>query len=383
MFHQVAAYRPGRRAANQQCVGVLTKPISLLSLGEGMAYKRSNGKLARRKKMEPAVTTLFFNTPVVSGNSSGASYIDLSQVASLVNRRFYRQGINWVVGSMKVFTSIPGTVTVLKLPQTWVMKNSWVKGFNAWKDMNEDALEDNESVRPKFLDFKIYADADHHSAGYAANLLPRTFELAAGAVSPVEALPGEWEPSKYVIPRGTTGSQGETITREVIATGPNYPGVGAGGFNAVSLIEGYAASRGLPHIIDPNTPGDAADAVGTTPQNWITALSNDGVEQDAEVLGDMISENNQAPYPFEDDGSNVDTMYPGGANQLTGLQIHDTSIISATTIGSTTHLKGGEFYCGLMKILHTVSGETAGNLGIQIDLVPGPHRGYMCESMGA
>jgi hypothetical protein len=44
--------------------------------------------------------------------------------------------------------------------------------------MNREALAETESVAPKFLDFKVYADADHHEAGFAANLLPRS---AAGA----------------------------------------------------------------------------------------------------------------------------------------------------------------------------------------------------------
>ena len=47
---------------------------------------------SKRSKIEPAVMTLTFATP---GSGAARSYIDLSQVASLVNRRFYRQGINF------------------------------------------------------------------------------------------------------------------------------------------------------------------------------------------------------------------------------------------------------------------------------------------------
>ena len=55
-----------------------------------------------------------------------------------------------------------------------------------------------------------------------------------------------------------------------------------------------------------------------------------------------------APYPFENDGVNLDTMYPGGANQLVGLQIHSIENVTGTTIGGTTRIKGGNFPCGLM-----------------------------------
>ena len=190
--------------------------------------------------------------------------------------------------------------------------------------------------------------------------------------------------SKIVVPFGPA-SPANTTDFELIATGASYPGAGASGVNAVSLIEGYAASRGLPEINDPNTPDDASDADGSTPENWMTALFNQGTDQDSEVLGDMITENNQAPYPFENaviGGVTItDTMYPGGANQGPGLQIHDTEFFTPTTIGGATRLKGGNFPCGLIKFDFTNSGPAPNFVNILIDLVPGQHRGYLCEPM--
>ena len=317
------------------------------------------------KKIEPAVETMFF-TLVPNGDQ----YIDLSQCASLMNRRFYRQGINWAVAGIKVLTGTSGTITVSKLPNTWIMSNSWEKGFRNWQRMNNEALSESVSVRPRFLDFKIFADATHHAAGYSGNLLPVSSDLSP-------AIAGEWEPSKYVIPLGNA-DPGDTEEFEVIATGASFPGNAPGsGFNAVSLIEGYAASRGLPNVLDPNVPDDASDSQGVDPENWLQALFNEGTDQSEIVLSDMITENNIAPYPFENDGVNVDTMYPGGANQLTGLQLHDVDSVSATTVGGITRIKGGMFPCGLIKINY--SGD--GAYGLQIDLVPGNHRGYLCEPM--
>ncbi len=316
-----------------------------------------------------------FATPVSGAGVTTRSYIDLSQVASLANRRFYRQGINWAVGGFKVTSLKTGTVTMGKLPSTWVMGNAWEKGFRTWQKMNNEALEDSESIRPRFLDYKIFADAAHHSLGYAANLLPISF---AG----VPAIAGEWESSKMRIPVGIT-APGDTIDREILAVGPNYPGAGASGINAVSLIEGYAASRGLPNVLDPNAPDDADDADGTTPANWIAATFNEGTEQKEAVLNDMITENNLAPYPFENDGVNLDTMYPAGANQLTGLEYHDFVQIYETNVTQgigTQRLKGGMFPCGLIAIDWTPN-EASANLVMQIDLVPGHHRGYLCEPM--
>ena len=146
-------------------------------MGQSMAYKRSNGKLQRRK-IEPAVQTIILSTPVTEAGTTGSYYCDLSQIASIVNRRFYRQGINWMVSGMKFITAVDSSIIIRKLPNTWVMRNAWVKSFSAWQKMNENALAEAESVKPRFLDFKIFADKDHHLIGSGDNLLPVTYDLA-------------------------------------------------------------------------------------------------------------------------------------------------------------------------------------------------------------
>ena len=139
----------------------------------------------RSKKIEPAVQTMYFNYSVPAGTTQNNT-IDLSQCASLLNRRFYRQGINWAVSSIKVVTSgsQTGLLVCEKLPETWVMSNAWEKSFRSWQEMNKKALEDTESIRPRFMDFKIYADNTHHSAGFGANLLPSNDAVAVSIVSP-------------------------------------------------------------------------------------------------------------------------------------------------------------------------------------------------------
>jgi hypothetical protein len=325
-----------------------------------------------RNKIQPAVMTMAFQLP----SGASLSTIDLSQVASLVNRRFYRQGINWAVAGFKVISpsGVTGSLSIAQLPNTWVMSNSWEKSFRTWQKMNDEALAESQSVRPKFLDFKIFADSAHHTTGFADNLLPVDF---AGT----SVVPGEWSSSKISVPLVSPAglfNPGETVERELIAVGASYPGAGASGFNAVSLIEGYAASRGLPNVVDPNTPTDAPDIGGGTPENWMQAIFNEGTDQASDVLEDMITENTVAPYPFEDGVTFLDTMYPGGANQMPTLQYHDSAIISGTTIGGITQLKGGNFPCGLVRVASNIDGE---NTLLQVNLIPGNHRGYLCEPM--
>jgi hypothetical protein len=341
--------------------------------------RRNNNKMTRSRKVEPSVMTMTFSTAVSPADTPGRSVIDISQVASLANRRFYRQGLNWAVAGIKIISAIPGQCWTYKLPNTWVMSNAWHKSFATWQRMNKEALAESESIRPKFLDFKIYMDSNHHAAGFAANLLPLANDLQNPPVSVATA--GEWDSSKVIIPDNT--NPGFSTEREFVAVGANYPGLGASGLNAVSLIEGYAASRGLPDVLDPNAPDDAALASGPTPENWMVATFNEGTSQDQTVIEDMLLDNRIAPYPFENDGANVDTMYPGGANQLVGLQNHDITNIYSTSGTTTTgvgRIKGGNFPCGLIAIDWVPTGQ-ASNLVVQVDLVPGHHRGYLAESM--
>ena len=88
-----------------------------------------NGK---RSKIEPAVMTLYVPTrPVGGATTTITEFIDLSQIASLVNRRFYRQGLNWAVAGIKVLnlSGFQGSILCAKLPNTWVMSNAWEKSF--------------------------------------------------------------------------------------------------------------------------------------------------------------------------------------------------------------------------------------------------------------
>ena len=348
---------------------------------------RRKARIPQGKKLQPAPMSMTFFIDTPDNFTSTDNYLDLSQCASLINRRFYRQGINWAVSGFTVSASVTtsggatnprGSVNISKIPHTWVASNAWHKGFATWQKMNNEALQDAESVRPKFLDYKVFMDSNHHIAGVGANLIPMD---ADGT----QYTTGTWDMSEMIIPNiASSAAPGAVSENEIIWTGANYPGNGASGKNAVSLIEGYAASRGLPDIRDPNAPTDAADVNSATPENWISATFNEGTSQIDEVLEDMITENNKAPYPFENDGTATDTQYPGGANQAPGLENHFILPISSTTIGGLSSAPGGSFYGGLIKIRTSgdlTPGSANGGVYLQVHLVPGSHRGYMCQAM--
>jgi len=355
--------------------------------------------MARRKtkrtsnKIVPSPQKLWFAMDTWDGNTQASAnhYVDLSQSAGIASRRFLRQGLNWAVA--KITLHVPELLageswkvrqfSVSKLHNTWVQAQAWKHAFRAWQRMNKEALsESDDAVKGRFLDFKIYADQIHHEKGFAANLIPVGF------------YPGEWIASTVHIPNGSVG--GQTLERELLGVGASYPGTSpVTGNNAVSIIEGYANSRALPNIADPNVPGDMFDADGNFPENWMTALFNDGLEQDSEVILD-ISSYDKPPYPFENGDPVIDpstglpivgTFYPGGENQFPGMYPHSTIDYTGNNLSNKLTVAGGNFPCGLIRFQNQLRAEAADGSTVvkpcilEIDLVPGTHRGYLAESM--
>ena len=134
------------------------------------------------------------------------------------------------------------------------------------------------------------------------------------------------------------------------------------------MIAAYQNSRGVPQSPDPAVPAGVTNA-----DNIYRAMFDVG-DNNQEVLDNVVGKNDELPYVQDD--------YPGGATQLVGLEWHDFAQIyntsSTTNVGITT-MKGGNFPCGLIRIDWTP--ESSANLVVQIDLIPGNHRGYLCEPM--
>ncbi len=301
---------------------------------------------------------------IPSGPSTAT--IDLSQVASLMNRRFYRQGINWAVAGFKVISApgSTGAMTISQLPNTWITSNAWEKTFRAWNKQQMDAIDEAgaESAVARFRDFKVHADGTHVQAGFAANLLPIDMAGATYAT-------GEWESSLIVLPNAdldpVSGARTEPRENFLHMVGANQVLVGATASRGI--LEGYADSRAYPQSPDPVSP--AIDSGN----NWLRAMFDTGNDNE-EITDNATNRNDNLPYP--------QVNYPGGETQAPTLQYHDSALVSGTTIGGVTRMKGGNFPCGLIRLssdLTPPAGLTQ-NL-LVIDLVPGTHRGYLCEPM--
>lgn len=308
---------------------------------------------------EPAVKKLTFSTTNVAGSGGvGTFYVDLSQACSILNRRFYRQGLRWGVGQIKILSLIQdGAIVVRKAMDTWVVGGAWNKTMRKWLEQQNHALElaGAEGTRAAFRDYKIFLDDDHVTQYAAAgndlnatNLIPID---GAGAAF----LPGEWEASQVVIPNdGAPGTTTEYLVKMH----------GASNATTKSIIGGYAFSRARPFSPDPDTP--------SVQTSWLSTMQDVGDNQ-SQVVVNATDKNDELPY----DAAN----YPGGPGNGATSYRHDTAFITGTTVGGTTYLRGGEFPCGLMRFDVSNNDSISKNIVIEIDLIPGPHRGYLAESM--
>lgn len=332
-----------------------------------MAYRRSKGK--GRRKNEPAVMNMSF-----TGVATGTNYIDLSMAASILNRRSYKQGINWTVAGFTITTAgltAPGTVTVCKVPTTWVAYNAWVKSKAMWDKMNDQVLDEEPSIEAKYADFKVALNALMVEATVQGNiLLPTSGQILVPTdctYSNPSTNGSEWVYSRIQIP--TDGGSSAPVEHMLHFVGPDDTTA----TDSVGMIHGYAMSRARPvNTGEPSVPADGG---------WMQELF-DVADNLEEIRDDIGGENDRPPYPVGNSASSAE-YYPGGANHLPGTEVVGyASFGGQASTGSITaqrSIRGGQFPCGLLELKSTLVGPAF--YDIIVHMVPGPHRGYLCEPM--
>ncbi len=309
-----------------------------------MARKRQPKR--HSSKLQPAPKTLSFNI-----TEAGTNYIDLSQCASIVNRRFYRQGLNWAVSHFTFISANAGQVSIEKIPDTWMASNAWHKSYAAWKQQQDETMKDAGAISTiaKYRDFKIHADPEHVTAAFATNMLPMTHTAVY--------LPGEdWDPSQIVIPNDG-GVAGATVEYLLHMVGPDMA-VGAG--QSKALIENYANSRSVPFSPDPEH---------LLPANTFFNEMHDVGEQLDDIVVNATNQNDELPYDQD--------AYPGGAVNAASLELLDVTHFTGTTLSAKNKVQGTNFPCGLIKLVSNIVGAVT----VLVHLVPGTSRGYLAQDM--
>ena len=337
-----------------------------------MAKKKYSTR--KRKKIEPAVMNLSFTAPAV-----GTNYIDLSRAASIVNRRFYRQGINWSVAGFTVTatgqTTGPGSITICKVPTTWVSYNSWVKSKAMWDQMNDLVLEQEPGIEGRYADFKVFMNSGMRSAVVQTDITsPQDGEILV-PTDCMYSLPSdfgsEWAYSTIQIPED--GGALPPTENALHFLGDDVTTLGN---ESRALIHGYALSRSRPvNTGDPNVPAGTG--------GWMRALFDEADNLD-EIRLDISTDNDQPPYAVGDSASGAE-YYPGGSTNLPGAEVVGYAVINngggANAITAQRSIKGGMFPCGLIEVKSDLPGGGISSWDLIVHLVPGDHRGYLCQPM--
>lgn len=316
-------------------------------------------------KQDSAVLTMNFELDGVQDE-----VIDLSQCASILNRRFYRQGMNWVVSGFRLGWNGVGSdgfqVGVYNAPQSWVISGAWTKAMNKWRKQQNDALKASDSMdmKSRFADFKVFLDGFHANAGENNNLLPVTPGGLLQSPGVNYVFPrGEWEYSKVVTP--VAGGSMPTQEWSLTLLGADNPGS-----QRVSCVDGYQKSRAVPQSPDPAIPN-------SPDTSWMNEMFDDG-NTFTEVAENATETNNDLPY--DQDNYPYGDMSPVAFN----AQLHRQMTFTGTTIGKHQNLEGGLFPCGLVAIRYNnlESPIPEGfKVSLQVLLAPGPTRGYLVQDM--
>lgn len=336
------------------------------------------------KKIQPAPKKMYFGFTADAAQFQYGT-IDLGLAASIINRRFYRQGLNWAVANVRVIlennmnTDTTGTVSVKCAQDTWVTTNAWQKSYSVWKEMNDRVLDTMPSIQPKFHDFKVFLDGDHENE-YTTSIAEGTPFGYQGTGSEVGTLCPLQDPTdvtsyitggEWLVPQVVIGGYMSPPAGAPVLTDDRYLKIhGATNADCFGMIEGYQDSRATvtspePEVIDPAA-------------SWMNQVNSSGnTEQSNEIVDDLLDTNDGVPYD-QDDYVGGPTTYP--YPQTVGIQKFYQGGNPQTT-GIIQQMNTGPFnaQCGLIRI--QTDGMDDIPILIEVTLVPGDHRGYLAQPM--
>jgi len=235
------------------------------------------------KKTSPTTTRLSF---VCDGNVT--QYIDIGQALSLLNRKFYRQGVYYYVNSVEIYNNEQGLVDFHTLPDNWITKNAWNRGLKLYQKMN--ALVGpplSTGMKPKYHDFKVYMSNRHRSNG---SLLPSLFEVNSAHAEQSYGSEGEWVYSEF-ISADDDGDGTQQADNFVVHMVGNHIG-SADNWTSVGLVQSYARSRATVQAESPEIYSDT----GLAEDPLINVFDFSSEEQMNDILTNLAEDNDAPPY---------------------------------------------------------------------------------------
>jgi len=313
-----------------------------------MAAKKSS-----KKKHTPAVRYLRYElTNSATPGTETSHYIDLARDLSAINRRLYRQGRDYHVKRVTIVSSntegAGNRISLATIPDSWVARNAWQRGFKTWTQMNKVATDQMAGdISGTWSDFKVHMTLDSRAAYNAGEyLVPKD-----NGGNDVDF--GEWLHSIMVSPDGTTSADEFALHM----LGGHSP-VNGPTWSSVGLVKSYAESRATVSTEDPSVPSVASDDPLVNVFDYGTTID--------EVIDYLEIQNDYPPY-------NQGT-YPGETgNMPKPLVVQDTTLeFGKATVGSFNAI------CGLLEI-ETKSARENDIFSVLVEIAPGNYRGIKAE----
>ncbi len=298
-------------------------------------------------------------------------YLDLFQGLSILNRRLYRQGqylfiesIDWEVDASQVQ---PAEITCTQIPNTWISKNAHEKAYRLWREMLKQATQEVSgmpTLRPKWLDFKVFFDADHY-AGLVSYSNPAKLPLTGYSSGTTLVQPStnnaEWVYAQIVIPPNPAEASSSEFNLHMLGDDTAVVNASLDAVGSKAIIQGYGDTRvTVSNEGEPPVPADASIS-------WMVNMFDDG-DTYADVINFLESDNDAPPYATGDDiqaGDNPE--YPGGSETMSLgmpfaiLRSHSFIAGDAAPIVS---VPGGELFCGLTKVYTSAPGVLVFNIAL-------------------
>lgn len=329
------------------------------------------------RKLKTMERDFWFNlNPAAESTVEAQYFIDLAQCAALVNRVSLRQGMEYVIDSVEIVTNGAANIGIFRIPEHWPAINAWEKAYHTWRKSQDQVLEDNESLKGKYHDFKVRFSSGHDPL---QNLIPAGYERTFGAGTDYD-----WDESEIQIPNdpvsGTT-------------TGYTLHMLGDKTATSMGIINGYAASRARPNLEEPNIPHM---------DSWMIDAFDVG-ENLPEIVTDLRYENDTAPYVVGEEGGSAE-FYPGGEaqgiqpwtagglNPSSGTLETILSVRAGTSSMGTASERGFVSPLGLLHITVNAASLVESPTGpydlgdlpslmLRVTLAPGTYKGLLAQSM--
>ena len=233
-------------------------------------------------KTSPTVTRLSFEF-----DGGQTQFISIAKALSAVNRKFYRAGVYYYVNSVEIYNNETGVVDLHTLPDNWVTKNAWNRGFKLFQKMNSMVDGISAIGRPKYHDFKVYMSPLHQQTGSAS---PSLHGINA---QPLTCLTDEWTYSQFV--SADDDQDGTANADEFYAHMIGGHQGSSNNWTSIGLIKSYADSRQLPQLQSPVIPsGNVAEQ-----DPLINIFDVSSEEQMNDIIERLDDDNDQPPYDLD------------------------------------------------------------------------------------